>query len=105
MRNPPETARDYALPPLGDNPSTDRQGTTPGSFALTGRIGHAATFSSPDTPGMPDVSSLTAMDFRDAARDRAHKTQLEAARDGAITGEAKRVALREPHLAPGQIRA
>ena len=55
------------LPQLGDNPSTDKQGTTPGSFANRGRVGTAWTFSSPDTPGMPQPSDLTAMDFRDAA--------------------------------------
>src|SRR5262249_49464140 len=31
--------------------------------------------------------------------------QLEVARDGSISDEAKRVALREPHLSPEQIRA
>src|SRR5436190_7081814 len=99
-----QTDRSYALPPIGDNPSTERQGTTPGSFANRGRVGTAWAFSSPDTPGMPQPSELTAMDFRDATRDRAHKTQLEAARDGVITPEMKRVALREPHLSPEQIR-
>src|SRR5688572_14499027 len=97
--------RSYSLPPLGDNPSTDRQGTTPGSFALTGRVGTPYTFASPDTPGMPAPSDLTAMDFRDATRDREHKTQLEAARDNVITPEMHRVALREPHLTAEQIRA
>ena len=96
--------RSYALPPVGDNPSTDRQGTTPGAFANPGRVGTAWAYSSPDTPGMPQPSELTAMDYRDAQRDRAHNTQLEAARDGAITPEMKRVALREPHLSPEQIR-
>src|SRR5580765_3287690 len=99
-----QTDRSYALPPIGDDPSTDRQGTTPGSFANRGQIGTPWTFSSPDTPGMPQPSDLTAMDFRDPARDRAHKTQLEAARDGMVTPEMKRVALREPHLTPEQIR-
>jgi phosphomethylpyrimidine synthase len=61
-------------------------------------------FSSPDAPGMPGVSDLTAMDFRDAARDRAHKTQLEAARDGVITPEMQFVATREPHISAEQIR-
>ncbi|MGH7213948.1 MAG: phosphomethylpyrimidine synthase ThiC [Tepidisphaeraceae bacterium] len=45
------------------------------------------------------------MDFRDPSRDRAHKTQLEAARDGVVTDEMRRVALREPHLTPEQVRA
>ncbi len=54
---------DYALPDLGDNPSTTRAGTTPGSFANKGRIGTAWSFSSPDTPGMPQPSEKTAWDF------------------------------------------
>jgi phosphomethylpyrimidine synthase len=99
------TDRSYALPPLGDNPSTDRQGTTPGSFARRGRVGTPWTFSSPDTPGMPGVSDLTALDFADPSRDREGKTQLELARGGIVSGEMKRVALREPHLTPEQIRA
>jgi phosphomethylpyrimidine synthase len=98
------TDRSYSLPPLGDNPSTEKQGTTPGSFALRGKVGTPWTYSSPDTPGQPEVSRLTAMDFRDASRDKAHKTQLEAARDGQITPEMKRVALAESHLTPEQIR-
>jgi phosphomethylpyrimidine synthase len=57
----------YPLPPLGLNPSSTAQGTTPGSFAnrpaLTpGSLG-ARTFSSPDTPGMPAASDKTAWDF------------------------------------------
>ncbi len=51
------------LPPLGDNPSTNKEGTTPGSFAAKGKIGTAWSFSSPDTPGMPAPSELTAWDF------------------------------------------
>jgi phosphomethylpyrimidine synthase len=54
---------------------------------------------------MPPVSDLTAMDFRNPSRDAEHQTQLEAARDGVITPEMQRVALREPHLTPEQIRA
>jgi phosphomethylpyrimidine synthase len=104
MLHSPPTDRNYALPPLGDNPSSDRQGTTPGSFANAGRIGTPLTYSSPNTPGMPEPSELTAMDFRDATRDRAHKTQLEAARDGIVTPEMQRVALRESHLTAEQIR-
>jgi phosphomethylpyrimidine synthase len=95
--------RQFILPPLGDNPSTDRQGTTPGSFARPGAVGTPYMFSSPNTPGMPAVSSVTAMDFtRDL--DREGKTQLEVARIGLISPEAKKVALREPHLTPEQIR-
>jgi phosphomethylpyrimidine synthase len=96
--------RSYSLPPLGDNPSTNRQGTTPGSFAQKGRVGTAYTFSSPDTPGMPGVSAVTAMDFA-RPQDRDGRTQLEQARTGIVSAEMKRVALREPHLSPEQIRA
>ena len=53
----------YKLPPLGDNPSTEKQGTTPGSFANKNRVGTAWAFSSPDTPGMPQPSDKTAWDF------------------------------------------
>jgi phosphomethylpyrimidine synthase len=52
-----------ALPPLGDNPSSAAAGTTPGSFANKGRVGTPWTFSSPDTPGMPQPSDKTAWDF------------------------------------------
>jgi phosphomethylpyrimidine synthase len=96
--------RSYSVPPFGDNPSTERQGTSPGSFALPGRVGTPYAYSSPDTPGMPPVSDLTAMDFR-GSRDAECRTQLEAARSGVVTDEMKRVALREPHLTPEQIRA
>jgi len=97
------TDRSYALPPIGDNPSTDQLGTTPGSFALKGRVGSPFMFSSPDTPGMPGVSDITAMDFaRDL--DREGRTQLENARVGVVSEEMKRVALREAHLSPEQIR-
>src|SRR4051794_31382164 len=57
------TDRSLKLPPLGDNPSTDRQGTTPGSFARKGGVGSAYAFASPDTPGMPEPSPYTAWDF------------------------------------------
>jgi len=55
------------LPPLGSNPSSAAQGTSPGSFAnrpaiAPGPVG-AKTFSSPDTPGMPAPSDKTAWDF------------------------------------------
>ncbi|MEI8019466.1 MAG: thiamine biosynthesis protein ThiC, partial [Schlesneria sp.] len=61
-----KTDRSYQLPPLGQNPSSTAQGTTPGSFALRptlkpGRAG-ALTFASPDTPGMPAPSDKTAWD-------------------------------------------
>jgi phosphomethylpyrimidine synthase len=52
---------------------------------------------------MPGVSDLTAMDFC-SRRDHEGKTQLEEARSGRVSPEMKRVALREPHLSPEQIR-
>jgi phosphomethylpyrimidine synthase len=55
------------LPPLGSNPSTAAQGTSPGSFAARPAIepgaAGAKTFASPDTPGMPEPSDKTAWDF------------------------------------------
>jgi phosphomethylpyrimidine synthase len=98
-----EADRSFVLPPLGDNPSTEKQGTSPGSFAQRGRVGTPWMYSSPDTPGMPPVSDLTAMNFK-RDLDREHKTQLEEAREGVISAEARRVALRESHLTPEQIR-
>ncbi|HEV2292953.1 MAG TPA: phosphomethylpyrimidine synthase [Tepidisphaeraceae bacterium] len=95
--------RSYSLPPLGDNPSSERQGTTPGSFANKGRIGTPWTYSSPDTPGMPQPSDLTAMDFAKPS-DAEAKTQLEAARAGIVTPQMQHVATREPHLSAEQIR-
>ncbi len=95
--------RTFVLPLLGDNPATNREGTTPGSFANRGRVGTPYAFSSPDAPGMPGVSELTAMDFAQSA-DREGKTQLEQARSAIVSAEMKRVALREPHLTPEQIR-
>src|SRR5580700_1792947 len=96
--------RSYSLPPVGDNPSTERQGTTPGSFARRGGVGTAWMYSSPDPPGMPAPSAVTAMDFA-RAEDAERQTQLEEARIGRAAGEMKRVALREPHLTAEQIRA
>jgi phosphomethylpyrimidine synthase len=94
---------DWVLPPLGDNPSTEKQGTSPGSFARPGGVGTGWMYSSADTPGMPPPSELTAMDFP-SARDGEGKTQLAEARSGIVSAEAKRVALREAHLTPEQIR-
>ncbi len=99
----PAMDRSHALPPLGDTPSTDRQGTSPGSFAVKGRVGTPQSYSSPDTPGMPSLSTITAMDFA-TPEDRHGRTQLEQSRNGVISAEMKRVALREPHLTPEQIR-
>jgi phosphomethylpyrimidine synthase len=129
----PLPATRYSLPALGQNPSSARQGTTPGSFANPPQIGGPRTFSSPDTPGMPAPSDKTAWDFvpedwrplpegRRLARS-AHPelapanayafeappgfepiTQLEFARLGQITPEMRRVAEREPHLSAEEIR-
>lgn len=134
----------WTLPSLGNNPSSDRAGTTPGSFAkqpnvLPGRAG-AYTYSSPDTPGMPPASERTAWDFlpdgwtteelsaspssgalknngevvfeqADGTWRRVRfqvafvpSTQLEFARLGVITPQMKRVAERESHLTPLQVR-
>jgi len=146
----PAAAAPYTLPPVGGNPGTDPNATTPGSFARTpvllpGARG-AATFSSPDTPGMPPLPTKTAWDFlpegwqtqehapdtpaskrseeRDqpgctqttfkqadgSARTVTHPadfvpvTQLEHARLGITTPQMRRVAEREPHLTPEQVR-
>jgi phosphomethylpyrimidine synthase len=72
-------------------------------------------FSSPDTPGMPQPSDLTAWDFlptgfrRDGASACAPSgfepvTQLEHARLGSVTPEMRRVAERESHLTAEQVR-
>ena len=57
----------YVLPPLGHDPATQPQGTTPGSFArppgIAPGLAGAYTFSSPDIPGMPAPSEKTAWDF------------------------------------------
>ena len=106
----------------GNTPGT----TTPGSFAQPPRIARgragARTFSSPDTPGMPEPSDKTAWDFmpeawtcldaEDYERPEAWRppagfepvTQLEHARVGTITSEMRRVAEREGHLSPEQVR-
>jgi phosphomethylpyrimidine synthase len=102
----PSEDRRFTPPTHGaENPSTGRQGTTPGSFALAADVGGALTYSSPDTPGMPAPSPLTAWDFNPAPRgaDRA-VTQLENARLGIITPEMTRVAEREAHLSSEQVR-
>ena len=104
------------LPELGANPSSQALGTTPGSFANAPEIGHPLTFSSPDTPGMPQPSQQSAWDFMpsDWRRDDSGRwhgpdgfvpvTQLEHARLGTITPEMRRVSEREPHLTPEQVR-
>ena len=115
------------------NPSTEAQGTSPGSFANRAEIGSPLTFSSPDTPGMPSPSEKTAWDFLPADWSihavESHEegcaghgrsggafircvapdgfkpiTQLEHARLGIVTPEARRVAEREGYLTPEQVR-
>ncbi len=116
----------WTLPPLGNNPGTQSGVTTPGSFARKPQIAPGVagryTFSSPDTPGMPEPSDKTAWDFMPddwrcinwANRQCAQSwqpplkfkpvTQLEHARVGNITKQMLRVAQREPHLSPEQVR-
>jgi phosphomethylpyrimidine synthase len=121
IENPP-----YTLPPIGGNPGNSADVTTPGTFAnppsiLPGSAG-AATFSSPDTPGMPSLPTKSAWDFmpedwtctdlenyeRPAAWQPPEgfvaSTQLEHARLGTITPQMQRVAERESHLTAEQVR-
>jgi phosphomethylpyrimidine synthase len=97
------------------NPSTHRDGTNPGSFALRPDIGGPLGFASPDSPGMPPPSSKTAWDFLPDGWRREGPfaaappgfvpvTQLEHARLGTITDEMRAVAAREPHLTAEQVR-
>ncbi|NUN14349.1 MAG: phosphomethylpyrimidine synthase ThiC [Myxococcales bacterium] len=99
----------------GHNPSSQRLGTNPGSFACPPAIGSPVPFSSPDTPGMPLPSTKTAWDFLPEGWVRHGKfatapegfvpsTQLEFARLGQITKEMRRVAEREPHLTAELVR-
>ena len=122
------TDRTFSLPPLGNNPSSEAQGTSPGSFSplpkiASGRAGRW-TFSSADTPGMPTPSDKTAWDFMpldwvlktgfednyeqpfawEAPASFQPITQLESARLGIVTPEMTRVAEREPHLTAEQVR-
>ena len=106
----------FPLPLHGaHNPSTLGSGTTPGSFALAADIGGARMFASPDTPGMPQPSAKTAWDFMPEDWTEVDgrwtppegfepRTQLEFARLGQITPAMKRVAEREAHLTPEQVR-
>jgi len=113
-----DRASNVPLPPLGQNPSTGAQGTTPGSFANPPAIGEGAsgamTFSSPDTPGMPKPSGKTAWDFMPSDWRQGGEawlapggfepvTQLEHARLGMMTPQMQRVAQREPHLTAQQV--
>jgi phosphomethylpyrimidine synthase len=97
------------------NPSTQAEGTNPGSFANRAEVGGALMFSSPDAPGMPQVSEKTAWDFMPAGWRQqggrwcapegfVPKTQLEFARLGEVTPQMRRVAEREQHLTAEQVR-
>jgi phosphomethylpyrimidine synthase len=103
------------LPPVGGNPSSRREGTSPGSFANRSQIGGALSFSSPDTPGMPPASGRSAWDFMPPDWKRREgrwiappgfvpRTQLEHARLGIVTPQMRRVAEREPHLSAEAVR-
>ena len=108
----------FARPTVWSNPSSDAQGTTPGSFAARPEIGEPRSFSSPDTPGMPQPSDRTAWDFMPPGwtlprpggtrwtppQGWTPVTQLDFARLGVVTAEMARVAEREPHLTPEQVR-
>ena len=107
---------DFKIPLRGaHNPSSQGAGTTPGSFANPADIGGPRTFSSPDTPGMPQPSDKTAWDFMPEdwhCKDGRWQppagfvpvTQLEHARLGNVTPAMRRVAERETHLSPEQVR-
>ncbi|MFO0697032.1 MAG: phosphomethylpyrimidine synthase ThiC [Polyangiales bacterium] len=107
---------DYRLPLRGAaNPSSTAAGTTPGSFANAADVGGPLTYSSPDTPGMPLPSGKTAWDFMPDDWKKVDgrwippegfvpRTQLEHARLGTITPQMRRVAERESHLTPEQVR-
>ena len=110
------------------SPGDCGSGTTPGSFAcapqIAGGQSGALTYASPDTPGMPAPSDQTAWDFmpdnwtlRPGFENNYEVadawqpppgfkpvTQLESARRGIITPEMQRVAQRETHLTPEQVR-
>ncbi|NBX24453.1 MAG: phosphomethylpyrimidine synthase ThiC [Planctomycetes bacterium] len=124
-----------SLPLLGAaNPSSELEGTSPGSFARAADVGGPLAFASPDTPGMPGASDRTAWDFlpdgwrlrgtldhatgcgghnhpavgrfvrAEAPAGFVPVTQLEHARLGTITPQMRRVAEREGHLTPEQVR-
>ena len=135
----------FAAPVRGAGNPGSPGATTPGAFANAHDIGGPLSFSSPDTPGMPQPSPHTAWDFlpdgwtiqEHPAGCRGHNqgdkpiiavpageaplvhsvapslrrfvafspiTQLEYARLGVITPQMQRVAQREGHLTPAQVR-
>ena len=102
MSRPP-----FSYPPIGGNAASISHGTNPGSFATPARVGTPYAYSSPDTPGMPQPSPKTAWDVspiqNQKSKDR-NGTQLQLAQAGLITPQMARIAQREPHLTPEQIR-
>ena len=95
----------FARPMRGaGNPSSSSDGTTPGSFANPPDVGGPLMYSSPDTPGMPEPSDKTAWDFMPTGPQQEPVTQLEFARLGVVTPQMTRIAEREAHLSPEQVR-
>ncbi|MCX5661988.1 MAG: phosphomethylpyrimidine synthase ThiC [Planctomycetota bacterium] len=84
MIQPHNPAAPHALPPIGGHPSTQRLGTSPGSFANRPAVGTPYAFSSPDTPGMPAPSDKTAWDFMPA--DWVRRPQGEVERELSTSG-------------------
>jgi len=123
-RHPDPEEQRFHVPALGGDPAGRPGSTNPGSFANPPQIGRPLAFSSPDTPGMPAPSDKTAWDFMPedwtcldpgdpgagrsprwrAPEGFAPATQLEHARLGTVTPEMRRVAERESHLTPEQVR-
>ena len=110
IRLPAAAQRRQSVEPCG-------RARRPGSFANPPEIGGPLAFSSPDTPGMPAPSRRTAWDFmppgwiarrrRRLARARrlraGHAARARAARHR-DAARCERVAEREPHLTPEQVR-
>src|SRR5262249_59705306 len=103
--------RAWQLPPVGGNPSSSAQGTSPGSFAARARIGSAIPFGSPDAPGMPAPSERTAWDFMPPdwkylgsrwvpPAGFTPATQLKFARPGRVTPQVRPHAQRDPAPPP-----
>ena len=105
--SPSSQRETHELPLHGaENPSSRREGTNRGSFALRADVGGPLTYSSPDTPGMPAPSGRTAWEFNSDPRPAGSAvTQLERARLGEVTPEMRRVAEREGHLTGEQVRS
>ncbi|MEY4567585.1 MAG: hypothetical protein RLY14_2555 [Planctomycetota bacterium] len=91
----------WTLPPLGNNPSSRKAGTTPGSFSKQptikpGQAG-AYTFASPDTPGMPPASDKTAWDFLPASwtTEELKATATVSARDTTTNGKQREIVFQQ----------